>query len=50
MNNFQNIRDNHRLPDDKKNQMWASISDKIKLSEISSEENVRMPDADRHTE
>lgn len=49
MKTFPNITKNIALPLEKKNQMWANIVDKIELSPISPEENVRMDDANRHT-
>jgi len=46
---FPNITRDITLPLEKKNQMWANVVDKIQLSQISLEENVRMDDANRHT-
>lgn len=46
---FPNITRDITLPPEKKTQMWANIVDKIELSHISPDENVRMDDANRHT-
>ncbi|MBP7806601.1 hypothetical protein KA057_02880, partial [Candidatus Gracilibacteria bacterium] len=50
MKTFQNTIKNIQLPSEKKNQMWASIVDKIELGENSLGENVRMDEVKRHTE
>lgn len=50
MKTFQNTIKNIQLPSEKKNQMWASIVDKIELWENSLGENVRMDEVKRHTE
>lgn len=46
---FPTIKKNISIAPEKKEQMWASIVDNINISEISSEENVRIEDLNRHT-
>lgn len=46
---FPNISEDIRLAPEKKNQMWATIVDKINLSANSIPENVRMENDKRHT-